>query len=46
MSVLELAKKYYPNLWNKDRIKTLVMMIPQKLTPDEYKEITGEDYTA
>ncbi len=38
----ELAKKYYPNLWGKEKLKKLVEA--GKLTADEYKEITGEDY--
>ncbi len=42
MSIFEMAKKYYPTLWNIDRIKTLVKR--GKLTPEEYKEITGEEY--
>ena len=42
MSTFEMAKKYYPTLWNIDRIKTLAKK--GKLTPEEYKEITGEEY--
>ena len=42
MSTFEMAKKYYPTLWNIERIKTLVRK--GKLTPEQYKEITGEDY--
>ena len=42
MSVFELAQKYYPQLWSKERIVTLVAA--GKLTSDEYKKITGEDY--
>lgn len=42
MSTFEMAKKYYPTLWNIDRIKTLVHK--GKLTPEQYKEITGENY--
>lgn len=38
----ELAKKYYPNFWGKEKLKKLVEA--GKLTADEYKEITGEDY--
>jgi len=43
MNVLEMAKKYYPVLCNIGRIKTLVAA--GKLTPEEYKEVTGEDYS-
>lgn len=42
MSVFEMAKKYYPKLWDKKRLATLVKA--GKLTAGEYKEITGEDY--
>ena len=42
MDVLALAKKYYPNLWDIDRIKALTAA--GKLTPEQYKTITGEDY--
>lgn len=42
MSAYELAKKYYPTLWDKDRLIKLVKV--GKLTAEEYKEITGEDY--
>lgn len=42
MSVYELAKKYYPKLWDIARLETLVAA--GKLTPAEFKEITGEEY--
>ena len=42
MSTFEMAKKYYPTLWNTERIKNLVRK--GKLTPEQFKEITGEDY--
>ena len=42
MTVLEMATKYYPALWGVDRLRTLVKA--DKLTADEYKAITGEDY--
>ena len=41
MNVYELAKKYYPALWPKDRIEALVRA--GKLTEEEAKEGTGED---
>lgn len=40
MSVYELAKKYYPRLWDKSRLDALVQA--GRLTEEEYKEITGE----
>ena len=42
MSVFEMAQKYYPKLWNIDRLKAL--MKAGKLTAEEYKKITGTDY--
>lgn len=41
MNVYELAKKYYPTLWSKERLESLVLA--NKLTKREYKEITGEE---
>jgi hypothetical protein len=40
----ELALKYYPAYWNEARIRALVEA--GKLTADDYKEITGNDYEA
>ena len=45
MTVFELAQRYYPTLWSKERLRTLVENDPPRLTPEEYKQITGEDYT-
>ena len=42
MNVFELAQKYYPVLWGIDKLKALVAA--NKLTAEEYKTITGEDY--
>lgn len=42
MSVYELAKKYYPRLWDEQRLAALVTA--GKLTAEEYEEITGEVY--
>lgn len=42
MTILELAKKYYPRLWGKDRLAALVAA--GKLTIEQYKEITGDTY--
>lgn len=44
MSVKETAIKYYPKLWKKERIIALVKA--GKITAEEYKEITGEEYAA
>lgn len=40
MSVYEMAKKYYPRLWDINRLKALVEA--GKLTEAEYAEIVGE----
>ena len=37
---VEMAKKYYPRLWSKERLLALVQA--GKLTEAEYAEITGE----
>ena len=37
MTVFEMAKKYYPRLWNKNRIDALYDA--GKLTDEEYAEI-------
>lgn len=42
MNVKEMCEKYYPEFWNIERLKSLVKA--DKLTADEFKEITGEDY--
>lgn len=43
MDVKGLAIKYYPRLWNINRLKALVGA--GKLSEEDYKEITGEIYT-
>lgn len=43
MDVKGLAIKYYPRLWNINRLKALVAV--GKLSEEDYKEITGEIYT-
>ena len=42
MTVKEMCVKYYPKLWGKDRLQTLVKT--GKLSVEDYKEITGEEY--
>lgn len=42
MVVKGLATKYYPKLWDIDRLKALVAA--GKLSEVDYKDITGEDY--
>ena len=41
-SVYEQAKEYYPKYWDIDRMRNLVAK--GKLTPEQFEEITGEDY--
>ena len=40
----EKALKYYPDPWTKAMLKKMVEA--GKLTAEEYKEVTGEDYEA
>ena len=40
MNVYELAKKYYPRLWDKTRIEALYKA--GKLTEEEYRSIVEE----
>ena len=42
MTVKEMAKNYYPKLWDINRLKALVAV--GKLSEDDFKEITGEEY--
>lgn len=39
MTVKEMALKYYPVLWNKDRIDAL--LVASKITQEEYNEIVN-----
>ena len=41
MTVFEMAKKYYPRLWSKNRIDAL--HDAGKLTDEEYEEILPAD---
>lgn len=41
MTVYEMAKKYYPKLWNKDRIDALYKA--GKLTEEEYNSIINNN---
>lgn len=41
-SVYYLAKKYYPDMWSKDRLRALVRA--NKLSLEEYKELTNEEF--
>ena len=39
MSVLELAKQYYPRLWDEQRI--LALQEAGKLSPEEVREVSS-----
>ncbi|MBQ5658681.1 MAG: XkdX family protein [Peptococcaceae bacterium] len=41
-TIKEMAIEYFPKLWKEPRIKALVKA--GKLTADDYKEITGQEY--
>ena len=43
-AILEKVRKYYPARWDKDRLKRLVYL--QQLMQEDYKTITGEDFSA
>lgn len=38
----EMAKKNYPDLWNKEMLRRLAQK--GRITAEEYEEITGEAY--
>lgn len=40
--VKEKAKNFYPDNWSIDYLRALVQK--GALTPEEFKEVTGEDY--
>ncbi len=41
MSVVELARKYYPRLWDRARLEALAAA--GRLTEAEFREIVGEE---
>ena len=41
-AVEQMAKKYYPQMWDKQRLIALVEA--GKLTADEYEAVTGKKY--
>lgn len=42
MNYFEICKRYYPKFYSKDDLKVFVEA--QKITPEQYKELTGDDY--
>lgn len=43
-SIVEMCKRNYGRTWTKEMIAALVAK--DKLTPEQYREITKEEYTA
>lgn len=43
MSVFEMARQYYPRLWDKSRLKALVAA--GRLTEEEYRSLVGPEET-
>ena len=41
MSVFEMARQYYPRLWDRARLEALVKA--GRLTEEEFREIVGEE---
>lgn len=41
MTIFEMAQKYYPKLWSKERINAL--HDAGKLTDEEYQQIVGKN---
>lgn len=44
MDFYAIAKRYYPKYYTKDDVKIFVRA--EKITPEQYEEITGEPYVA
>lgn len=42
---LKIKRNYDRGLWDKERVYNTVG-IPDGITPEEYKQITGDDYAA
>lgn len=40
--IVELAKKNYPDQWNIEMVRNLV--VKGRISEEEYEEITGEEY--
>ena len=43
MNWFRMAKSFYPKYWTEDDLQLLVSQ--DKLTKEQYKELTGKDYT-
>lgn len=41
MSVYELARKYYPRLWDRERLEAL--LAAGRLTQEEFDQLTAEE---
>ncbi|MEK5528525.1 XkdX family protein [Viridibacillus sp. FSL R5-0468] len=42
MDYYAIVERYYPKYYTKDQVK--VFVVAEKITPEEYKEITNENY--
>lgn len=42
MDWYNIIKGFYPRLWSKEWVADAVVC--EKITPEQYKEITGEEY--
>lgn len=42
MDYLAIVERYYPKYYTKDQVK--VFVVAEKITPEEYKKITNENY--
>lgn len=40
--IYDMAKRNYPHLWNIEMLRALVDK--GRITPEQFKEITGKDY--
>lgn len=43
-AMMKTIKRFYPRYWKIDQVKNAV--IKKVITAEEYKEITGEDYSS
>ena len=44
VSIKDMASKYYPKFWNKDRLVKLVQCPNADFTESDYEQVTGEKY--
>lgn len=44
MDYFKIVQAYYPRFYSKDDVKVFVKA--EKITPEQYKEVTGDEYKA